>query len=163
MTATPARIAPPAGISPHSALVRWSWTLLGALLLQNILGMGLNLYVALPSTVTFTYLFVTTPLLTAHIILWFLLVIMAGLLLVRVRSAEIPGLTWPAVLVLVFLIVAIQEGFAFVFTGDNAFSYGMEVGFVLAVAFQALLLFRAAKVPDLAAGSSSHDGPVVAQ
>ncbi len=156
MTAAAALVRDPLE-SRRVALVRWSWSLLGALLLQNILGTGLNLYVALPSTVTFTYLFVTTPLLTAHIVLGFLLVVMAALLLVRVRSVPIPGLTWRAALVLVFVLVALQEGFAFVFTGNNVFSYGMEVGFVLAVAFQASVLFRAAHAgPYASSGAEPH-------
>lgn len=163
LSATAAAVAETPG-PRHGALIRWSWILLGTLLLQNVLGMGLNLYVALPSPVTFTYLFVTTPLLTAHIVLGFLLVIMAALLLVRVRTVPIVGRTRSAALVLVFVVVALQEGFAFVFTGDNAFSYGMEVGFVLAVAFQASVLFRVARArPRLSSGVRSPDGPAVAR
>ena len=147
-------------VPADAALVRWAWSLLGFLLVQNILGMGLSLYVTLPSSVTFTRIFVTTPLLTAHVVLGFLLVVMAALFLVRVRSTAIRGLGWRAALVLLFVLVALQEGFAFVFTGNNVFSYGMDIGFVLAVSFQVSVLLRAAQAAaDGARGTTAREGP----
>ena len=130
------------------------------LLIQNILGMGLNLYVVLPSSFPYTKLFVTTPLLTAHILLAFLLLIGAAFSVVRARRAAVPGTLGPAVLVLVFILVAIQEGFGFVFTGDALFSYGMDIAFVLAVGLQSSLLYRAgASGSDEGAGPPSRDTP----
>lgn len=123
-------------------LVRGGWVFFGMLLVQNVLGMGLNLYVALPSSFEYTQLFTTAPLLTAHIVLAFLLLIGAAFSVLRARTAGVPGVFGLSVLVLVFVLVAVQEGFGFVFTGNLAFSYGMDVAFVLAVGFQSAILYR---------------------
>jgi len=138
---------PPA---PSRALTRWAWGILGGLLLESFLGMGLNLYVTLPGSPTFTQVFVSVPLLTAHIVLGFVLLAASVVFLLRARGSGVVGVPWRAALVVVFVLLALQEGFSFTFTQNAAFSYGMVVGFLGAVAFQATILYqlgRAAPAP----------------
>jgi hypothetical protein len=127
---------------PPMGLVRWAWALFGGLLFQAFLGMGLNLYVVVPSSPTFTKIFVSSPLLATHIVLGFLLLAVALVSLLRVRGRGLVGIPWRAALVVVFLLLAIQEGFSYTFTLNDAFSYGMVVGFLGAVAFQAGVLYQ---------------------
>jgi hypothetical protein len=123
------------------------------LLLQNILGTGLNLYVSLPSSTSFTKVFVTTPLLTAHIALAFLLVAATAAFLVPARRSRIDGVTVRGVLAFLSVVVALQEGFAYTFTLNNAYSYGMDIAFLFAVAFEVGILYH------LARHGSGRDAP----
>jgi hypothetical protein len=127
---------------PVDRLATLGWIGLALLVVQNMLGTALNLYVLLPAFSTIGQVFVSVPLLTAHISLAFVLVGLAGYFLIVARGSGARGIVLPAALVLVFLAAAVQEGFAFTFTGNNIFSYGMEVGFLGAVLFQAVVLFR---------------------
>ena len=128
-------------------LLRVGWALLALLVVQNLLGLALNLYVALPSSPSFLVVFTSVPLLTAHIALAFLLVAVAAYAVVGARRAGLRDIAWLELLELVFLIVAVQEGFAFTFTQNNLFSFGMEVGFLGAVVTQAVVLYRLALAP----------------
>ncbi|MGI0129247.1 MAG: hypothetical protein ACREEC_03710 [Thermoplasmata archaeon] len=145
------------------SLLGWAWGIFGVLLLENVLGMGLNLYVTLPSTVTFTRLFVYTPLLTAHIAIAFVLFGSAVYLLLLARRSRIVGLPWRSAALVLSLVLAIQEGFTFTFTQNNAFSYGMEIGFLGAVAFQASILFLLGKSLPAHADSAGVAGSGGAQ
>lgn len=136
--------APPSPLSRLERLVRLSFVLLGLLLVQNVLGMALNLYIALPNRPTFAQVFLSIPALTVHIANAFLIVGFAAVGLVLIRRERLPNTTPWAVLVLVGVVAALQEGFAFTFTQDNAFSYGMEVGFLAGVLGEAMVLFRLA-------------------
>jgi len=138
------------GIRPLGSLVRFAWGNLVALLLEATLGVGLNLYVSLLSSPTYVQVFASVPLLTAHIALGFLLVVATGVFVVLSRRAGVPGLTWRAALVLLFVLVALQEGFSYTFTGTPAFSSGMALAFLLAAIFEGLVvvhLRRAARSP----------------
>ncbi|MGI0053466.1 MAG: hypothetical protein ACREC5_03090 [Thermoplasmata archaeon] len=115
---------------------------LALLVAQNLLGIGLNLYISLPTPPTFVEVFVSVPLLTAHIAVAFALFGLAVVLVREARRTGVPRATALSALMLAFLTLAIQEGFAFTFTADNAFSLGMEVGFAGAFASVALLLYR---------------------
>lgn len=139
-------VPPKAPPEKRAALLRWSWGILGALLLQNLLGMGLNLYVSLPSSTSFTKVFVTTPLLTAHIALAFVLLGATAAFLVLARRSRLDGLTARAGLALLSVVVAVQEGFAYTFTLDNAYSYGMNIAFLFAVGFEVAILYRLARL-----------------
>lgn len=123
-------------------IVRWTGVLLGLQILQNLIGMALNLYVTVPTSPTFAEVFLSIPVLSFHILNGFLVVALAAVLLVLVRRVAVAGVTGWAVVLLVGVVVALQEGFAFVFTQDNAYSYGMEVGFLVAVAASAGVLYR---------------------
>ena len=134
-----------------------SWAIFGALLVEFVLGMGLNLYVTLPQSPTYTQIFVSVPLLSAHIALGFLLLAASAYFVLLARRSGVEGLLWRAILVLVFVLVALQEGFSFTFTGNAAFSAGMALGFLGAVVVQGsvLLVLRGRMHGGPAAGASS--------
>jgi len=124
----------------RASLVRFAVGNLLGLLVEASLGIGLTLYVTLPSQPSYTQVFVSIPLLTAHIVLGFLLVIAAAGLLVLGRRASISGLSWRTGLVFLFVVVALQEGFSYTFTGNNAFSMGMAASFVLALVLEVMVV-----------------------
>jgi hypothetical protein len=113
---------------------------LAGLLLEGILGLGLAFYVGLPSSPTVAQVFVSIPLLTAHIVLAFLLVAATAYFLLVARRSGGNGSTWRAAAVLLLVLVALQEGLSYSFTQNSVFSDGMALAFVLAVVVQASLL-----------------------
>lgn len=144
------------------SLARFAWGNLVALLLEAILGLGLRAYVSLTSPPTFVRLFASIPLLTAHILLGFLLLLATAYFLVAARRTKMPGLTWRAAAVLLFVLLALQEGFSYTYTLNNDYSTGMAVGFVLAFAFQVTVvarLRRPAQAPPASAGGPAGAGP----
>jgi hypothetical protein len=124
------------------SLSRFAWGNLAALLLEAALGIGLNLYVSVPSSPSYVQVFASIPLLTAHIVLGLLLVLATGALLGLGLRAQVTGLTWRAGLVFLFVLVALQEGFSYTFTGNAAFATGMALAFVLAFVFELLVVMR---------------------
>jgi hypothetical protein len=155
-----ADVATPPLASPElrqGRLLRFAVGNLIALLLEAVIGVGLNIYVTVPSSPSFMQVFVSIPLLTAHIALGFLLVAAAGALFALGRRAGVPGLGWRTGLVLLFVVIALVEGFSYVFTNNNAYSAGMAVAFLLALVFEVLVILhlrRAARSPTPAAPSA---------
>jgi hypothetical protein len=137
-----ASVPPTVSTGPSSRrLVRWAWSALGLLLVESLLGVGLNLYAALPSAPSVAQIFVSVPLLTAHIALAFFLLASTLAYVIVVRRNGVPGVLLRSIAVFLFVLVAVQEGFAYVFSQNAAFSFGMTVGFVGAVGVQASLLY----------------------
>jgi len=128
--------------APPQRLVRWAWGTLVGLLLESGLGVGLNVYSLSPSSPTFAKVFVSIPLLTAHIVLGFLLLVASGVFLLQARKSGVAGVPWRAALVVLFVLLAIQEGFSYTFTQNNAFSAGMVVGFLGAAVFQGMVVYQ---------------------
>lgn len=153
----------PGSASPYplNGAVRVAYVVLALLLVQNFIGTALNLYVSIPTSPTFGQVFLSIPVLTLHIANGFLLVALAAMLLILVRRAKVPGtVSWSAI-GLVGVTAALQEGFAFTFTQDNAFSYGMETGFLVAVGAEAIVLARLAAARSMSTlGASSSVGTV---
>ncbi|MGA8710961.1 MAG: hypothetical protein WB786_07010 [Thermoplasmata archaeon] len=121
------------------------WVLLGMLVVECVIGIALTAYVSLPSSPSFMTVFSSAPLLTAHIVLAFLLFVVAvyaTVLAVRLKVAGIAG--WEG-LVALFLLVAIQEGFAFSFNSNNMYVAGMVVGFLGALIAQVVVNYRLAR------------------
>ena len=116
-------------------------------MVQCVLGVALALYVSLPSSQTFLTGFTSVPLLTAHIVLGFLLVAVAAYATVLAWRRRVPGITWLEVLTLLFLLFALQEGFAYTFNQDNAYDLGMVVGFLGALVVQAVATYRLTRAP----------------
>jgi hypothetical protein len=111
------------------------------LVVQNATGIVLTLYVALPIPGSFGGVFALSALLTVHIVNAFLLVV-GGVLLARFGwRTRVPVLRAVSLGALVSVVVALQEGFAFTFTQDTAFSFGMEMGFLGAMILCGALLF----------------------
>jgi len=116
--------------------------LFGLLVVECVIGIALAMYVSLPSSPSFLTVFTSVPLLTAHIALAFLLTVVAlyaTLLAMRLRVTGIAG--WEA-LTTVFLLLAVEQGFAFTFNQNNMFVLGMVVGFLGALVVQGVVVFR---------------------
>ena len=116
--------------------------LFGLLLVECVIGIALATYVSLPSSPSFLTVFTSVPLLTAHIVLAFLLTVVAlyaTLLALRLRETGIAG--WEA-LTTVFLLLAVEQGFAFTFNQNNMFVLGMVVGFLGALVVQGVVIYR---------------------
>lgn len=138
-------------VDPASgALRRQSVGLLFGLIVQAILGAGLNLYVTVPASISVTRVFVSIPLLSAHIVLGFaLLAGTAYLLYVGWRRGP-AGVTWRAAVAFLAVAIAIQEGFAYTFTLNNDYSIGMLVAFFVALFAVASIAYRL-RIPTPAA------------
>lgn len=116
--------------------------LFGLLLVECVIGIALATYVSLPSSPSFLTVFTSVPLLTAHIALAFLLTVVAlyaTLLALRLRVTGVAG--WEA-LTTVFLLLAVEQGFAFTFNQNNMFVLGMVVGFLGALVVQGVVIYR---------------------
>lgn len=145
MTAPSARRSPvrasPRPRTPDRELSRLGWPILGLLAVQFLLGMGLNLYVVLPSGSVGAIL-ASSPVLILHVLVaLFLIGISARALLLawrlRARRALAGG-----ILALLSALVATGAGVSFTFgTGGAGASYAMSIGFV------GMLIGAAALVP----------------
>jgi len=133
--ATPGRSAP-------GRLRHLSTVLLGLLVVESVLGVAIAMYVSLPSSPTFLSVFTSIPLLTAHIVLAFLLVVVAVYATVLAWRLRVSGTTGLEVLTLLFLLFAIQEGFAYTFDQNNMYALGMVVGFLGALVVQVVVVYR---------------------
>ena len=102
---------------------------------------------ALPVPSSIGAVFVLAPLLTIHIANAFLLVL-GGVFLARygwrTRERRLRAISLGA---LASVVVALQEGFAFTFTQNNAFSFGMEMGFLGAMILCGTLLWWTGGIP----------------
>ncbi len=125
-------------------MVRWSWITLGLLLGQNLLGMGLNLYVDLSSYPTVDAAFRSAPLLDVHVLTAFAIVGTSAYVLVLASRARRPRMGLTALAGLGFDLLAFLSGVEFTFFGQgDAFSYLMEVGFAGTVGCVAMVLVMA--------------------
>jgi len=121
-----------------------AWGILVFLLVEAVIGAGVAASVSLPSSPTYSQVFVTYPILTAHIVLAFLLLGATAHQFVRTRRIGVPGLPWKTGVAFLFVLFAFQEGLSFTFTSNNAFAGGMVLGFLGALLVQAwaLLVLR---------------------
>jgi hypothetical protein len=139
--ASPAEPAAPASRAAER-LRHLGLVLFGLLLVECVIGIALATYVSLPSSPSFLTVFTSVPLLTAHVALAFLLTVVAlyaTLLALRLRVTGIAG--WEA-LTTVFLLLAVEQGFAFTFNQNNMFVLGMVVGFLGALVVQGVVIYR---------------------
>lgn len=106
--------------------------------IQFLLGMYLNLYVTLPvGTHTFASYITASPVIAAHVIVAFLIVILNFSAFFLAISARIGNMYILSVLLsLVSVVVAGISGMIFLMGGDNnAFSFIMAFFFILSFAF----------------------------
>lgn len=132
-----------------------AWGILVLLVVEAIIGVGVSLYVSLPSSPTYAQVFVSYPLLTAHIVVALLLLGATAHQVVRARRSGVVGLLWKTVLTFLFVLLAIQEGLSFSFTQNNMFVGGMVVGFLGALLVQiwVLVALRRHRTADASQGS----------
>jgi len=83
--------------------------------------------------------------LTAHIVLGFLLFGVVAYATVLAFRLRVPGVAGWEGLATLFVLVALQEGFAYTFTQNNAYSLGMVVGFLGALLVQVVVIYRLAR------------------
>ncbi|HKN06633.1 MAG TPA: hypothetical protein VJ021_03370 [Thermoplasmata archaeon] len=139
--ASPAENAPSARRAAER-LRHLGWVLFGLLVVECVIGIALALYVSLPSSPSFLTVFTSVPLLTAHIALAFLLTIVALYATLLALRLRVPGVAGWEALTTLFLLVAVQEGFAFTFDQNNLYVLGMVVGFLGALVVQGVVIYR---------------------
>ena len=119
------------------------WSLLGLLAVEFALGMGANLFVVLSLPTGYPGVMgviASSPLLSAHAFLAFLLLILSVMLSVSTGSplpARARGLS---ILLAVTLLATIFFGYSFVESQSDALSYGMAMGFITALLLVVVLL-----------------------
>jgi hypothetical protein len=128
-----------------SALRRASLASLVMLIVQFGLGVGVNLYVSLPSAGSggrkISQAFTNGPALALHVVLGLLLIVAAIGLLVQAIMARYPLIIVLAAVGLVAIAGAAMQGFSFVHDSTNATSMGMAVATAVAMACYAAALF----------------------
>ncbi|MCI4325597.1 MAG: hypothetical protein L3K00_06930 [Thermoplasmata archaeon] len=120
---------------------RMAWGLLGLLVIENLLGIFATLYITLPSGNAIPAIFTSYPVLALHVANGFLMLAAALFLTYRAHSIGAFPLRNAAALEVVFLALAIQEGFAYAATQNNVYSFGMDFAFLMAVLAVARMLF----------------------
>lgn len=108
---------------------------LGLLVVQYLLGMYVNLYVDVPSTLTAAFWeSQTTLIIIAHMWVGAALLGIAIYLAIRSSTIRIPGVRTSSLSGLLWVSFAFLSGIAFLFGGaNNLFSYAMAAGFLFAV------------------------------
>jgi hypothetical protein len=128
-----------------SALRRASLASLVMLIVQFGLGVGINLYVSLPTTGSggrkVSQAFTNGPALALHVVLGLLLIVAAIGLLVQAIRARHGWVITLAALGLIAIVGAAMQGFSFVHDSTNASSMGMAVATAVAMACYAAALF----------------------
>ncbi len=113
------------------SVIRWSWITLALLLVQDLLGMLLNLYVDLASYPTIEDAFRSAPVLGIHVLTGFAVIASSAYILVRAVGTGEPRIQLAALAGLGFVLLAFLSGVEFTFFGQvDAFSFLMETGFV---------------------------------
>ncbi len=133
-------------------IVRWSWITLALLLLQNLLGMGLNLYVDLSSYPTIEDAFRAAPALGVHVLTAFAIIGTSAYVFARTVGTKDRRMLLMALAGLGFVLLAFFSGIEFTFFGQvDAFSFLMEAGFVGTIGSVAVVLVMA-RGPQAAMG-----------
>lgn len=123
----------------------WSAVTLAALLVQNLLGIYVNLFVVLPSDPAGAQVFTWNLVLAIHAGVAFLLMGLFAVLTVVTWRLDHTALLASAV-GLASVVLASGAGFAFVYRGqDNASSFLMEFFFAVAVAAGIVLVYLAGR------------------
>ncbi len=113
------------------SVIRWSWITLALLLVQDLLGMVLNLYVDLASYPTIEDAFRSAPVLGIHVLTGFAAIATSAYILVRAVGTAERRIQLAALAGLGFVLLAFLSGVEFTFYGQvDAFSFLMETGFV---------------------------------
>jgi hypothetical protein len=133
---------PPSRRRGAERLLHLGWVLVGLLVVEGVIGIALAMYVTLPSSPSFMAVFTSIPLLTAHIAIAFLVTAVAAYATLLAYRLRVPGVVGWEALATLFLLLALQEGFAFTFTQNNAYVLGMVVGFLGALFVEVVVIYR---------------------
>ncbi len=130
----------------RSQIAPWAWALLALLLLQNILGIYLNLFVALPASQDLAALLASYSVLAMHVTVGFLILATAGVILFLGARTHRGALWIPALAALVFALLAFSTGVEFTIGGqDDVLSFLMEIAFLGVVGSDVLVLYAASR------------------
>ncbi len=130
-----------------NVIVRWSWITLALLLVQNALGMYLNLYADLTAFPNVEDAFRSVPALGIHVLTAFAIIGSSAYVLARGLRASDRIVQLTALAGLAFVLLAFFSGIEFTFYGEvDAFSFLMEVGFLGIVACVAFSLYRVSRL-----------------
>lgn len=155
-----AMVAPPQD-KPRSRIVRWAWALLVLLLIQNVLGIYLNLFVTLPPSHDLAALIASYAVLAIHVIVGFLILGAAAVVLFLAARSRRTTLWVSALVSLVFAFLAFSSGVEFTVGGqDNVLSFVMELAFLGVVAFDVLVLYVATRHRALKEATPSVVAPI---
>ncbi len=122
----------------------WAWILLASLLVQNVVGIYLNLFVPLPQSSDLAPLLAAYSVLALHVAVGFLILATAGILVFLAARIGRASLWIPALGSLVFSLMAFSSGVEFTVGGQNdLLSFVMELAFLGAVACDAVVLYEA--------------------
>ncbi len=125
----------------------WAWTLLSLLLLQNIVGIYLNLFVSLPQSTDLGALLAAYSVLAFHVAVGFLILGTAGILLFLTARTKRLALWLPALGALAFALLAFSSGVEFTVGGqDDALSFLMELFFLGVVGCDVVVLYVATRL-----------------
>ncbi len=117
------------------------------LLLQNLLGIYLNLFVPLPQGPDLLALMAVYAVLAVHVVVGISLLVSTGVVLLLAARAHLRSLWAPALVSFASTFAAFESGIEFVIGGQGDwFSFLMEAFFLAAVAFDVLVLFQAARL-----------------
>jgi hypothetical protein len=132
----------------HHQFARMAWGLLGLLVIENLLGIFATLYITLPSGNAIPAIFTSYPVLAVHVANGFLMLLAAIFLTYRAHQSGEMDLRNAAAFEVVFLAIAIQEGFAYAATQATIYAFGMDFAFLLSVLAVARMLFVLGRNPQ---------------
>ncbi len=136
----------------------WGWALLVLLLVQNLLGIYLNLFVALPSTQDLGSLIAAYSVLALHVLVGFLILGTAAVIVFLSARSRRLALWLPAAAALALAFLAFSAGVEFTVGGqDDVLSFLMELAFLGLVAADVFVIYQASKAASLrtAAGDAA--------
>lgn len=130
----------------RSQIVPWAWTVLALLLVQNVLGIYLNLYVPLPPSNDLAILLASYSVLAMHVAVGFLILGATGVVLFLAARTRRVVLWAPALGGLAFALLAFSSGVEFTIGGqDDLYSFIMEILFLGVVGADVLVLYAASR------------------
>lgn len=128
-------------------VIRWAWVLVALLLLQNVMGIYLNLFVPLPQSTDLAALLASYSVLAIHVALGFFILGTAGVILFLAGRTRRLSLWLPALGSLSFALLAFSSGVEFTIGGqDDLFSFLMELLFLGAVGCDVVVLYAATRL-----------------
>lgn len=132
------------------------------LVIQNGIGIFLNLYVRVSDSQSYSGVFAAmfaSPAGWLHSVVAVLLLVASGAAIGFARKTEDAPLRWISIAVLASFAVAAYSGFHFVANADDLYSLTMELGFLGMVLGEAAVVFRIAQLRGIRPASPTTSAP----